>query len=94
MKRPTKLVEGSGHYDVKVRLVNLKDESPVMELNAAAEWSKPEIPMELGLNFSGIPVPEFGTYEFQLYANDVYVGRAVITATKIQLPPEGAVRGH
>ena len=89
-----KLVEGSGPYEIKVRLVNLKDESPVMEIKAAAQWNKPEEPLELGMNFAGIPVSEFGTYEFQLYANDVFVGRALIRADKIQLPPLGPVGGN
>jgi len=89
-----KLVEGSGLYQMKVRLVNLKDESPVMEIKAAAQWNKPEDPLELGMNFAGIPLSEFGTYEFQLYANDVFVGRALIRATKLQLPPLGPVKGN
>ncbi|HSY31871.1 MAG TPA: hypothetical protein VLA42_07770 [Verrucomicrobiae bacterium] len=89
-----KLVEGSGSYDMRVRLVNLKDESPVMEIKATAQWSKPDEPLELGMNFAGIPLTEFGTYEFQLYANEVFVGRALIRADKLQLPPLGPVRGN
>ena len=88
-----KLVEGSGSYEMKVRLVNLKDESPVMEIKAAVQWNEPDKPMELGINFAGIPVTEFGTYEFQLYANEVFVGRAVVRADKLQLPPIGPERG-
>ena len=83
-----KLVEGSGSYEMKVRLVNLKDESPVMEIKATAQWNKPDEPMELGMNFAGIPLAEFGTYEFQLYANNVFVGRALVRADKLPLGPE------
>jgi hypothetical protein len=89
-----KLVEGSGSYEMKVRLVNLKDESPVMEIKVTVQWNKPDDPMELGINFAGIPIREFGTYEFQLYANDVFVGRALVKAAKFQLPPLGPVRGN
>jgi hypothetical protein len=88
-----KLVEGSGSYEMKVRLVNLKDEAPVMEIKVTAQWIKPDDPMELGMNFAGIPIGEFGTYEFQLYANDVFLGRALVRADKLQLPPLGPVRG-
>lgn len=88
-----KLVEGSGPYEMKVRLVNLKDESPVMEIKMQLEWLKPGDPLELGMNFAGIPVNEFGTYEFQLYANDIFVGRALFRVDKLQLPASGPVRG-
>jgi hypothetical protein len=89
-----KLVEGSGQYAIKVRLVNLKDESLIMEIRADAEWNVPDDPMELGFNFAGIPLGDFGTYEFQLYANDVYLGRAVLKAIKLQLPPLGQREGQ
>lgn len=82
-----KLVEGSGTYEIKVRLVNLKDESPVMEIKANAQWTNSDEPMELAFNFAGVPLGDFGTYEFQLFANDVFLGRALLRANKLQLPP-------
>jgi hypothetical protein len=88
-----KLVEGSGSYEIRVRLVNLKDESPVMEIKAAAQWNNADVPMELGFNFAGIPIGKFGVYEFQLYANDVFLGRALLTAKELKLPPLGPVGG-
>lgn len=87
-----KMVEGAGAYDIKVRMVNLKDETPVMEMGVKAEWKNTDAPLELGLNFGGLPLPDFGTYEFQLFANDVYIGRAVVEAKKLQLPPPGPTR--
>ncbi len=84
-----KLVEGAGQYEIRVRLVNLKDESPVMEVKVTPQWANPNDPMELGFNFAGIPITEFGTYEFQLYANDIFLGRALLRAVKFQLPPMG-----
>jgi hypothetical protein len=89
-----KMTEGSGAYTIKVRMVNLKDETPVMEISANANWIAPEDPMELGMNFRGIPIKEFGTYEFQLFANDAYLGRAVIKAQKLEVPPAGPARGN
>jgi hypothetical protein len=89
-----KLVEGSGKYEIRVRLVNLKDESPVMEIKAGADWINPDEPMEMAFNFQGIPVPAFGTYEFQLYANDIFLGRAILKVDKLVLPvgPSGGGR--
>jgi hypothetical protein len=88
-----KLVEGSGPYEIRVRLVNLKDESPVLEIKASFQWNDPDGPMELGFNFAGIPLGAFGIYEFQLYANDVFLGRALLTAHEVKLPPLGPIRG-
>jgi hypothetical protein len=84
-----KMVEGEGPYDIRVRMVNLKDESPVMQIEAKAQWANPDSPMDLGFNFAGIPIADFGTYEFQLFANEVFIGRTVIKAIKLQLPPAG-----
>lgn len=88
-----KLVEGAGPYTVKMRMVNLKDESPIMEVSANAGWNVPDAPLELGINLHGIPIPEFGTYEFQLFANDIYLGRALISARKLEAPPTAAPGG-
>lgn len=89
-----KLVEGSGHYEMKVKMVNLKDESPVMEIKLNVEWKQPDEPLELGLNFAGIPIPDVGTYEFQLHSDGIYLGRTVITVKKLQVPPAGAAPGQ
>lgn len=88
-----KLVEGSGLYEIRVRLVNLKDESLVMEIKASAQWNNPDEPMELAFNFAGVPLGAFGTYEFQLYANDIFLGRALLKADRLELPPFGPIRG-
>ena len=89
-----KLVEGSGDYAIKVRLVNLKDEGPVLQIEAKVNWTVAESPLELGMNFTGVVLNEFGTYEFQLFANDIYLGRAIMKASKFQVPPAGLARGN
>ena len=64
-----------------------------MEIGIGGNWSNPDEPMELGVNFAGIPIVEFGTYEFQLYADDVFLGRALLKTNKLQLPPGGPLGG-
>ena len=88
-----KLVEGSGEYTFKIRLVNLKDESPLLDISTPANWAVAEAPLEFGVNFRGLQIPAFGDYEFQLFANDVYLGRAVFKVEKMQIPPS-ATGGH
>lgn len=82
-----KLVEGSGEYTFKVRLVNLKDESPLLDISVPATWQLSELPLEFGVNFRGLQIPTLGDYEFQLFANDVYLGRAVFKVEKMPMPP-------
>jgi hypothetical protein len=82
-----KLVEGSGPYTIRIRMVKLKDESPVMEVSGNANWAEPESPLEFGMNMRGLLIMEFGDYEFQLFANDIYLGRAVFKVQKLQVPP-------
>lgn len=89
-----KMVEGVGKYNFRIRLVNLRDEAPVLEIGIAGDWKDPDFPMELGVNFGGIPIAEFGTYEFQLYADDVFLGRALLRAIKLQIPPPGPTGGR
>jgi hypothetical protein len=84
-----KLVEGSGAYEIKVGLVNLKDESPLIDMKMQVEW-KNDGPLDLGMNIAGILLPTFGVYEFQLYADDVFLGRTVIRAERLELPVPGA----
>ncbi len=85
-----KLVDAVGSYLFMLRMVNLKNENPVIDLKTNLfEWKEPRQAMELALNFRGIPIPEFGAYEFQLYANEVYVGRATIDVQRLALPQQG-----
>lgn len=81
-----KLVEGSGQYTFKIRMVTLKDETPILEIvSPPTNWSEPGS-LEFGMNVRGILVQEFVKYEFQLFANDIYVGRALLAVDKIDLP--------
>lgn len=74
-----KLADASGHYTFLIRLVNLKDETKVAELKAEANISEGATG-EFAINIAGIVLPEAGKYEFQLYANDVYLHRVTMTA--------------
>ena len=85
-----KLVEGNGQYTFMIKMVNLKDEGRVVQVPILGNWANPQAPFELAVNFRGLVVPDFGTYEFQLYASDVYLGRAVFSLEKMPFPPAAA----
>lgn len=82
-----KLVDASGHYDLLIRVVNLKDETKVAEIKAGATL-QPTAAAEFAINIAGIVLPEAGKYEFQLYANDTYLHRVTMIASAIQGGPQ------
>jgi len=82
-----KLADASGFYNLLIRVVNLKDETKVAELNATANLS-PIAAAEFAINIAGIVLPEAGKYEFQLWANDTYLHRVTMNATALQGGPQ------
>lgn len=89
-----KLVDADGDYEILIRLVNLKDESRVADIKAAAKGIKREGAAEIVVNIAGIVLPEPGKYEFQLFANDAFLHRVTMNAIALQaggfqwLPPK------
>jgi hypothetical protein len=84
-----KLADAAGDYWFNLRIVNLKDESPLAEVRLQAQVPGNEQYTELALNMS-FRVPEQGKYEFQLYADDYYLHRVTMLAELAQLPPGGS----
>jgi len=82
-----KLVDlDQGQYKCRVRLVKLKDETLVADLTADLVINDPLSPAELAINMVGIIVPEAGKYEFQLYADDIYLHRITLNAVQGGFP--------
>ncbi len=85
-----RVIDLDGTYKFKFRLANLRTEQPIIDMETSeVRWTNPRAAFELGVNFRNLPIQEFGTYEFQLYANEVYIGRAVMNVTQMQLPRQG-----
>lgn len=85
-----KMADALGDYTFKLRMVKLKDESLIAEIGIQARIAEVGQYSELALNLSNIPVPEAGKYEFQLYADDVYLHRVTMQAILAQLPQGGS----
>jgi hypothetical protein len=81
-----KLADAQGNYKFRIRLVNLKDEAPIADLNADMTVTDPTSPMELAINMIGIILPEPGKYEFQLWGNDTYLHRITLNAIQGGFP--------
>ncbi len=83
-----RLSDAEGVYTFKVEIVYL-DEDKVIGSASVNDIKAPE---RLGIVELIMVLPvgafeKFGTYEFQLYANDVYVGRTTLLVTTP--PPKG-----
>src|SRR5262249_45706043 len=87
-----KLADAEGPYRFMLRVVNLKDESLLGKMEVEGNVQTKTEPMELAIYLMGIPLPEPGKYELQLYANDVYLSRITMRAMKYT-PPGGTAGG-
>ena len=86
-----KLADAAGGYLFRLRIVKLKDESPLAEVRLDAQIPDTEQYSELALNMP-LLVPEQGKYEFQLYAGENYLHRVTMQAELAQLPPGGQLQ--
>lgn len=84
-----KLLDGFGTYPFKLRIVNLKDETLLADVRLEANLVDRLHSNELVFNFVGLPLPEAGRYEFQLYVHDIFLQHVTIDAQQIQ--PGGAL---
>ena len=83
-----RLTDLEGKYKFVIRVIQLDGEKPIGVLESHEISSTDRLGIiEMALNFPPVPFPSPGHYEFQLFANDVYLGRAVFSVDKLQLPP-------
>ena len=81
-----RIADAEGHYKFRLRLVSLKDESLLGQVDFEGDVKTQAEPAELALHLAGLLLPEPGKYEIQLYANDVFLARTTIKALTITLP--------
>jgi hypothetical protein len=86
-----RLADAVGVYQFKLRIVNLKDEALLSEVPVQGDVKDPLRPADLVFNLLGLPIPEPGKYEFQLYANGLYCNRATLDV-KLVPPPQGLIQ--
>ena len=78
-----KLVDAQGIYLLKLRFVNLRDETLVAELGIQATIVDSSYSAEVAINMMTLPFPEQGKYEFQLYWEDIFLHRVTMRADRI-----------
>lgn len=80
-----KLADAEGHYDLNIRIVNLKDEGLLGEFNLGADIATRTGPAEFVIQYGGLPFPEPGKFEFQLFANGMYLARITMNVMQMKL---------
>ena len=78
-----------GLYNFAIKVVRIAPEGEVVV--AAGQFPLPQAisdrlaNVDIALNVPAV-FPKFGKYEFQLFANDMYIGRAVLNCRKREAP--------
>lgn len=64
------LTEGNGEYNISLRCVKLDSEEPIMNLEGRIAFRNPQQIIECNYEISGLKIPVFGGYRFDVYCND------------------------
>jgi hypothetical protein len=80
-----RLADAEGKYKFRLDVVNLTENKPVLNLPSATDLEAPDQLkfVELVFQIQGLPVTSPGKYEFQLWANDAYLGRTTMDAVQV-----------
>jgi hypothetical protein len=79
-----RLTDGLGKYPFKLRVVKLKDETLLADVDVEGDIPDQMHAAELVFNFMGFGVPEAGKYEFQLYTREIYLHRVTMEVSQMQ----------
>jgi hypothetical protein len=82
-----KLADAEGAYKFNIRVVSLKDEMLIAEVSASGTVKTQLESSDMGVYLVGLVVPEPGKYEFQLFANEIYLTRITMEARQVGVPP-------
>ena len=80
-----KLTDASGEYTFRVEIVKLESDKFIGRMVTPKSMIKDRLkPVDIVLRLPPFPLSELGTYEFQLFANDVWIGRTLLYVEKIE----------
>jgi len=84
-----RMTDLEGRYHFAIKVVRIAPEGEVVvaggQLPLAQAMTDRLANVDLALNLP-VVFPAFGMYEFQLFANDMYLGRAVLNCRKQEAP--------
>lgn len=79
-----RIADAKGKYELKLELAHLQDDKIVGEGKGSADIEDRVLTYDLMFNLP-IKIPKEGDYEFRLYANDAYLGRAAFRAKGVEV---------
>jgi hypothetical protein len=79
-----KLADLRGKHDIRIDLIHLETESKLTSLDAVAQNSTDSTgSFEFAIPIPATPFPLAGAYDFQLFSDNIFIGRAVVTVSKL-----------
>ena len=83
-----RLTDMEGEYRFSIRVVHVLGDSENMVAQGQVFVSPPQDrlqPVDIALNLPPTTFPQFGRYEFQLFANEIFLGRATLNVAKTEV---------
>ena len=77
-----KLTDAEGNYNIRVKYVQVKSAKILAEAGGEFEYKDRLASSDLYIPFPPLPIPEEGRYEFQIWANSIFLGNAFIDAAQ------------
>jgi|SRR5882672_2130214 len=74
-----KVADAQGHYDIEVRFQKAGG-TPIAGATMKLDAPDRLLSQDVYLAFPPLPIPEEGRYEFQVFANSIYLGAAFLDA--------------
>ncbi len=91
-KRPMslyiKVTDAEGYYEIEVRYVQVSSGQVLAEAKGEMHTNNRLMSLDLHIEFPPLPIPEKGRYEFQIWANSMFLGATFIDAL-LRSRPEG-----
>lgn len=79
-----RLTDAEGRYKFRVDVVDLSDGKTLASLPTEALQAPNQLVfIEMVMQIQGLVIPSPGKYEFQVWGNDVYLGRTIMEAKLI-----------
>ena len=85
-----KLADAEGYYEVSVKYVRVGDGRMLAEATGQVDATDRLSSYGMTVPFPPLPIPQEGRYEFQIWANDMYLGStSLIARRRVDTVPAG-----
>jgi hypothetical protein len=75
-----KVTDAEGYYKTEVRYIQIRSGRVLAKAEGELKAENRLASIDVLINFPPLPIPEEGRYEFQVWANDIFLGSTFIDA--------------